>query len=185
MRYNLVDNGNNKSSHVQTSINGVSFDTTVSIDNDGLVQLHSTARNGKVISKRFVSIKANILNGDMVIYSLATDQTKLSGSLIASIIPKKKSSTVFSTSGHLSFDDIVDNGERDYERQSHIKEIDSEISRIAKEIRKAKILLDLEAIDEHSAKLQSLKKMRQDEVNQLQKKGKLANITVDIDHFVH
>lgn len=172
----------------QATIRGVSFDSTVTIDENGLVRLHSNVSNGNSFGKRKALVRANVVdgsvNGNKIVLTLKPSPVNLYGKMI-SMFSGKRSSDVIVDERHLSFDDIADQVPRDYEQDPLVKNIDAEISRLGKDIRRARILGDTLTVDNLSKQLQDLKKKRLDEIYSLERKKKLSTVSLDIFHSIN
>ena len=188
--------GNLSTSHIKHSkleMDGIRVDTEASIDSKGIIRLHVEMRNKNVMEKKKMLVTLNVKNDGMTVYSLNTGTVLLYGTMAAFFVPGRKASVVINRYGNMSFDYISMKDPNALHTDQSVLSLDREISDLAAEIRKMKILVEASAFDESDSdihdqfeklvnRLSDLKFQRQSRLSQIEQTEKFNAISLEIDH---
>jgi len=180
-----------QSTELRTTESGVSFYTKVTLDPDGILALDSQVRNTNYFGKKKIKVRANVLNQGKTISLLETDTVTLYGIMAALFIPGRKSSTVISRYQTTSFDDVSPNYV-DYYSHPSIRSLDNDISVIAGDIRRLRILIQSQRegqpqlekeLNDSVQTLSEKKSERMAKLHDLERRAKFESVNLSVQHI--
>lgn len=175
-----------KTKHVifAEQVENISFNTEVTVDLRGVIQVLTKVKNNNKVSKKKVFVNVKMMNNGYVIHSIKVDPLYLYGSMTSAFIPGKRSFISKKLFSSMSFEDIdVDDPSK---IDKLMKEKDKEIAQVATELRKMKIISEIGSMElEHLAqKLQNLKQERTKMYGELEFIGKFDAFQIVVQHVV-
>lgn len=188
----MTTNSQTHTKTLTTTIEGVSFNTQVSVDTRGVVRLHVDMRNGYLLKKYVAGVKLEVKNFNRVIYALDTGDVKLYGTVPALFLPTKKSSTVVNRYGNFTFEGVSVPDPNSYLNDSEIVRLDKEIIALAGQIRRMKVLLDAQEEGQEDMqeqfttlvnRLDSTKEERGKRYDEVQRVEKFKAVWLDVHHY--
>ena len=179
-----MESKQSKSEHLVEIKRKVSFDTNVSIDTRGVISITSKIKNRNPTSKRNVSTVVRFMNNGEALHTITLDECILYGTITAAFIPGKRSSIVLKKFSSMSFDNVTIQDPVTIGRK--VAEMDSEISKVAANLRKMKIISEENSSElrELAEKLSVLKSKRSKRLDDLQLIGKFDAVVIDITHNI-
>ena len=192
---NTSNNGNQltQTKHCQQQIGSISFDSSASLDLHGVLMLQSKIRNKSSTKKFKVRVLLTVMNAGYVVYELDSDYITLHGTISSVFVPSKKSSTTVNKYGSVYFDDLSVEDPQGNVNNEDIKKMDKDISTLAAQIRRIKILSEASSEGQDDLKKQykdlvsqmaALKDSRMRKLKDLEFLAKFQSITINIQHDV-
>lgn len=162
----------------------IAFTTDVKLNTRGIIEVVTKIKNRASFGRTIVSTTVKMMDDENVVHIVETGKLQLYGSVQAAFMPGKNSSLTKKLYSMMSFDEVSE------QNQSKISEalkgLDTDISKIANDYRKAKILsgnTDPEVVT-LGEKLQSLKKERIEKARDLSWLEKFNKVRIEIEHKV-
>lgn len=166
----------------QEIINKVSFQTTVGIDDNGIVHVTTFTKNDNPFRKYQVRTGVIVYNNLTQVCNLQSNPVTLYGSLSSSLVPGRKSTNTQRLYDKVDLSQVEIGDNLSVNRQ--MKDSDSKISDLATQIRRLRVLEgdDSDKVKSLIQEMTNLKNERAKQWDQILYKRKLDALSVHVSH---